>query len=799
MEVQGSAGRILRLGALAGLGAAAAIYLGFASSARAEFEFLTQWGSAVPGEVVLPIDVERDAAGNTYVLDPFARTISKYDAASNFVLRWGSLGDGPGQFEIPTAIGVNEANGNVYVSDIGGRFPDARARIQRFDANGNFLGEFGGFGTAGGQFGFIQGLSVHPTSQDIFVAADRRIQRFSATGQFELMWGKDVQAGNANTGAETCTANCKAGESGTLGGELSSASGVAASQFGIFVIEDGNARVQRFTVDGVFQAAGGRDVDQGGGTGAEVCSVAANCKEGLRGSGNGELDEPSGIDAETDAVLPHNVYIVDQANHRVQVWNIGLAYQSQFGSQGSGDGQFETPDGIAESQGSVVVADQGLSRVQRFTGAGVFQARFGEPAQSTLVIPVAVGAGPGGVYVTDFRHRVLRFDTAGAFQSTWGSEGSGSGQFLNPNGIGTDTNGDVFVADAGNDRIQRFDSAGAALGAWGSSGSGSGQFSGLQDVAVGPGGSVFTIESGNSNRIQKFNRIGTFLGTWGAAGTAPGQFSGDGVATDAQGNVYVADTGNNRIQKFDANGTLLTTWGSEGTGNGEFDQPSDVAVDGIGNVYVADTSNHRVQRFDSNGNFLNKWGANGGDGTFGDGPGEFFGPSSIAVDAARDIYVLDFFNGRVQKFAAAAGPPTLEEPELELGGKKRQRAPRLRVRVDCGGPPCTVDLSGRVVTRLPRRGGEPRSSSERPARAAQRRRFARRLKPVTETLAADESEVVRLKLRKSKASLRRIRGLLADGGRGLAIVRATATNDAGSDKARRRLLLRRPKLGPNRR
>jgi hypothetical protein len=174
---------------------------------------------------------------------------------------------------------------------------------------------------------------------------------------------------------------------------------------------------------------------------------------------------------------------------------------------------------------------------------------------------------------------------------------------------------------------------------------------------------------------------------------------------------------------------LLTTWGSSGSGNGEFDGPEDVAVDGLGNVYVVESNNHRVQRFDSNGTFLGKWGANGGDGTPGDGLGEFFNPSSIAVDAARDIYVLDFFNGRVQKFAAAAAPPPLDEPELGFGGKKRQRARRLRTIVDCGGPPCTVELAGKVTARRPRGGGGRRGSGGEQATAA-RRRFSRRLKPV---------------------------------------------------------------------
>ena len=69
------------------------------------------------------------------------------------------------------------------------------------------------------------------------------------------------------------------------------------------------------------------------------------------------------------------------------------------------------------------------------------------------------------------------------------------------------------------------------------------------------------------------------------------------MATDASGNVYVADYYNNRIQKFDVNGVFLTAWGSLGSGNGQLFLPSGVATDGSGSVYVADTYNHRIQKF----------------------------------------------------------------------------------------------------------------------------------------------------------------------------------------------------------
>src|SRR5262245_26702680 len=144
---------------------------------------------------------------------------------------------------------------------------------------------------------------------------------------------------------------------------------------------------------------------------------------------------------------------------------------------------------------------------------------------------------------------------------------------------------------------------------WGLPGSGNGQFEGPSGVATDASGNVYVADSRN-NRIQKFDASGTFLLTWGSPGSVDGAFSNPfGVATDASGNVYVADTNNQRIQKFDASGTFLTTWGSFGTGNGQFRFPISVATEGSGNVYVADTNNQRIQKFDASGTFLTTWGA----------------------------------------------------------------------------------------------------------------------------------------------------------------------------------------------
>jgi sugar lactone lactonase YvrE len=128
----------------------------------------------------------------------------------------------------------------------------------------------------------------------------------------------------------------------------------------------------------------------------------------------------------------------------------------------------------------------------------------------------------------------------------------------------------------------------------------------------------------------------------GGRGDNQGEFNGPiGIAVDATGNVFIADTNNHRIQKFSSTGTFLSNFGKFGGSNGELKEPNAVATDAGGNVYVADTWNHRIQKFKSDGSFLLKW--NGPE------PG-FFGPRDITVGPDNVIYVLDTGNGKVHKY-----------------------------------------------------------------------------------------------------------------------------------------------------
>jgi sugar lactone lactonase YvrE len=223
---------------------------------------------------------------------------------------------------------------------------------------------------------------------------------------------------------------------------------------------------------------------------------------------------------------------------------------------------------------------------------------------------------------------------------TFGSSGSGNGQFLAAGGIAVDSSGNIYVIDGPNGRIQKFSSSGAYLTQWGSFGSDNGQFNDPIGIAVDNLGNVYVSEALNS-RIQKFSSSGEFIASFGFG---YGELSG--IAVDNNGNVYVADM-YNRVNKFNSSGYCL--WS---TGNGKDttkvgDYPNvrySLAVDSSGNVYEADTLSNRIVQFSSSGAYVTQWGS------YGSGTGQFNAPWGIAADNLGNLYIIDAGNNHIDIF-----------------------------------------------------------------------------------------------------------------------------------------------------
>ncbi len=165
---------------------------------------------------------------------------------------------------------------------------------------------------------------------------------------------------------------------------------------------------------------------------------------------------------------------------------------------------------------------------------------------------------------------------------------------------------------------------------------------------------VLTVLVGLSPALAATRRSLTVARYFASRGAAPGNLAdAAGVATDAAGNIYVADAGNGRVEQFSPGGTFRGSWGSPGSGPGQLSQPAGVAVDAQGDVYVADSGNHRIVEFAPNGQVLRDWGS------LGSAPGQFNYPTALAFEPGGDLYVADTGNDRVQRFRPTGGEPTL--------------------------------------------------------------------------------------------------------------------------------------------
>jgi DNA-binding beta-propeller fold protein YncE len=281
----------------------------------------------------------------------------------------------------------------------------------------------------------------------------------------------------------------------------------------------------------------------------------------------------------------------------------GPAYLTQWGTSGTGNGQFMNPVGVAiNAAGEVYVADQGNRRIQKFSGTGAY---------------------------------LMQWELPG-----------GDGYFDRPEGVATNAAGDVYVGDSGLHRIQKFSGAGTYIDEWfGSADPAFGWYLPIVapvGVAIGSNGAVYVADAGNGY-VQKFPGDGGHAIDKSVGGRP------SGIAVDAAGNAYVTFQ-DNTVQKFASDLTILTQWGSSGSGNGQFEQPRGVTVDASGNVYVVDSSNNRIQKFSGTGDYLGGWGSSGS------GDGQFMNPVGVAINAAGEVYVADQGNNRVQKFGLVPTP-----------------------------------------------------------------------------------------------------------------------------------------------
>ena len=151
----------------------------------------------------------------------------------------------------------------------------------------------------------------------------------------------------------------------------------------------------------------------------------------------------------------------------------------------------------------------------------------------------------GTFFVTDgyINTRVVKFDKAGKYVTTWGTPGTGPGQFNLPHAIAIDRNRKLYVADRANSRIQIFDENGRFLDQWTS-------IRRPIDLLITEDQRMWIADL-DTNKILQYDLNGKLISSWGTYGTFPGAFWGiHQFSADNQGNLYVAETFGGRTQKF---------------------------------------------------------------------------------------------------------------------------------------------------------------------------------------------------------------------------------------------------------
>lgn len=228
-----------------------------------------------------------------------------------------------------------------------------------------------------------------------------------------------------------------------------------------------------------------------------------------------------------------------------------------------------------------------------------------------------------------------------------GASGTGEGQLNRPVGLAVAPDGRLYIAEESNNRLSIFTTNGEFERVLGQDSSLF--FTRPNSVALGPDGNLYVADTWNY-QVQVISPEGEAINRWGERGEyglgaqpepAYGFWGPRDVKVDAQGQVYVADTGNKRIRVYTSDGIYVRDIGSGGSAQGQLDEPSGLALHPDGRLFVADYWNRRISVFNTSGAFMYEFPVRAWYDEQGNRP-------YLAVDSQRDyLYVTDPDAGRV--------------------------------------------------------------------------------------------------------------------------------------------------------
>jgi hypothetical protein len=325
-----------------------------------------------------------------------------------------------------------------------------------------------------------------------------------------------------------------------------------------------------------------------------------------------------------------------------------------------------------------------------FATKGLAQPSIGtQPASQTVAqgstVTFSVAATPSAGFIsyqwqfngTNLPNQIISTVAGGGIASYSGDGAAATNAGIgSPYGVAVDTASNIFISDYYNSRVRKVGANGiittvAGNGTFGYSGDGgqatNASLSAPRGIAVDGSGDLFMADYWN-NCIRKVAANGIITTV---AGNGSGAYSGDngaatnatlyfpqGVAVDAAGDLFIADTGNSRIRKVGTNGIITTVAGGGTGGDGGLATsaslygPGDVVLDAVGDLFIADNGNNRVRKVGTNG-IITTVAGNGFVGYAGDNGSatnaSLTSPVALALDVIGNIFIVDNGNNRIRE------------------------------------------------------------------------------------------------------------------------------------------------------
>jgi uncharacterized repeat protein (TIGR01451 family) len=404
-----------------------------------------------------------------------------------------------------------------------------------------------------------------------------------------------------------------------------------------------------------------------------------------------------------------NLYIADDSDIDELSFAGDFALAAGSGASGIGDGGAATSaellnaSGVAvDPFGNLFISDSGNQRIRRVS-AGIISTVAGGASGDAVAVPFATFLWPssmvedhsGNIYISDGTPWIHMIGPSGSISTVAGTGVSGysgdngpatAARLSTVSGLAVDSNGALYIADSGNNRIRKV--SGEIITTVAGNGSPLCPSPFLpalslcypQGIAIDSLGNLYIADSGN-HRILQMAPGGTvttvagngyqgYSGDDGPATSAQLNFPG-GIAVDAAGNLYLADTGNNSIRKVNSKGVITTVAGSGIAGfagddgaatAARLNSPASVALDSAGNLYIADQLNNRIRAVAASG-IITTVAGNGVSAYAGDGSlavdASLSAPKGVTVGADGNIYIADLSNRAIRVLTLESGPALL--------------------------------------------------------------------------------------------------------------------------------------------